>query len=123
MKVKNMKESLSFYEEVLGLKVTRRFQAGPGMEIAFLGEGETQIELIEEKEKKDLTPGQDISWGFQVESLDEMRKLLSKKGIQILEGPYSPNPFTAFLYIKDPSGMKIQLVEIKEHGEGEEERP
>jgi lactoylglutathione lyase len=36
--VDNMDESVKFYEEVVGLKLTKRFQAGPGMEISFLGE-------------------------------------------------------------------------------------
>jgi lactoylglutathione lyase len=44
--VNNMDESLKFYEEIVGLKLTERFQAGPGMEISFLGEGETKVELI-----------------------------------------------------------------------------
>ena len=32
--VKNMEESLKFYTEILGLDVDKRFQAGPGLEIA-----------------------------------------------------------------------------------------
>ncbi len=37
--VKDMEESLKFYQEVVGLKLNRRFEAGPGVEIAFLGDG------------------------------------------------------------------------------------
>ncbi|HCX61202.1 MAG TPA: glyoxalase, partial [Clostridiales bacterium] len=44
--VKNMEESLAFYQDVVGLKLMNRFNAGPGMEISFLGEGETKLELI-----------------------------------------------------------------------------
>lgn len=120
LKVKNLDESLSFYGEVLGLPVNRRFVAGSGMEIAFMGEGETQIELIEVKGKNTTLVGPDISWGFQVESLDEMIEVLEEKGIDIMEGPYSPNPATRFLYILDPNGFKIQLVERKEEGKGQE---
>ena len=120
LKVKNLDESLSFYGEVLGLPVNRRFVAGSGMEIAFMGEGETQIELIEVKGKNTTLVGPDISWGFQVESLDSMMEVLEEKGIDIMEGPYSPNPTTRFLYILDPNGFKIQLVERKEEGKGQE---
>ncbi|MFH5836263.1 VOC family protein [Proteiniclasticum sp. C24MP] len=119
LKVKNLDESLSFYEEVLGLRVKRRFQAGPETQIAFLGEGETQIELIEVKGKNTTLVGPDISWGFQVDSLEKIMELLEKKGIEILEGPYSPNPTTSFLYILDPNGMKIQLVEMKNESRGQ----
>ena len=44
--VTSMEESLAFYQEIVGLPLMRRFPAGPGMEIAFLGDGETQVELI-----------------------------------------------------------------------------
>jgi lactoylglutathione lyase len=118
LKVKNLNDSIAFYEEIIGLNVKRRFQAGPDTEIAFLGEGETQVELIEVKEKNEINVGPDISWGFQVESLVEMMELLEMKGIEVMEGPYSPNPLTSFIYIQDPNGMKIQLVEIKTDSRG-----
>ncbi len=106
-----MEESIAFYEDILGLKTNRRFQAGPDMDIAFLGEGETQIELIEEKSRTEIELGQDISWGFEVDSLEEMMERLQKRGVEILAGPFQPNPFTRFIYILDPNGMKIQFVE------------
>lgn len=116
--VKNLNDSVAFYEEIIGLNVKRRFQAGPDKEIAFLGEGETQVELIEMKEKNEVTVGPDISWGFQVESLEEVMELLKMKGIEVMDGPYSPNPLMSFIYIQDPDGMKIQLVEIKTDSRG-----
>jgi lactoylglutathione lyase len=42
--VNNLEESLKFYQEIAGLSLERRFGAGPGSEIAFLGNGETKIE-------------------------------------------------------------------------------
>lgn len=118
LKVKNLNDSVAFYEEIIGLNVKRRFQAGPGTEIAFLGEGETQVELIEVKGKNEISVGPDISWGFQVESLEKMMELLKKKGIEVIEGPYSPNPSMSFIYIQDPNGMKIQLIEMKTESRG-----
>ena len=48
MHVKNLEESIAFYEEVVGLKLEHRFPAGPGTEIAFMkSEGtETKVELL-----------------------------------------------------------------------------
>ena len=34
--VRNMSESLAFYQDIVGLEVTRQFKPGPGMEISFL---------------------------------------------------------------------------------------
>jgi len=109
--VKDMDESVKFYEEVIELSVNQRFAAGPGMEIAFLGQGETKIELIFDPSKNNIDPGHDISWGFRVASLDETMKFLKDRGIKIIAGPIEPNPNTRFIYILDPNGMKIQLVE------------
>jgi len=59
--VKSMQESLWFYQEVVGLKLERLFQAAPGMEIAFLGSGETKIELIVADNNENIEVGKDIS--------------------------------------------------------------
>jgi lactoylglutathione lyase len=53
-----------------------------------------------------------------VESLEKMMELLKKKGIEVIEGPYSPNPSMSFIYIQDPNGMKIQLIEMKTESRG-----
>ena len=109
--VKDMEESIKFYEEVIELPVKQRFAAGPGMEIAFLGVGETKVELIFDPSKKSIDLGPDISWGFCVDSLDQTMESLKDRGVKIIAGPIEPNPTTRFIYILDPNGMKIQLVE------------
>jgi len=111
MMVKNLEESLKFYIEIVGLNVVKRFNAGPGVEIAFLGDGETKVELICNQDSKEVSFGKDISLGFEVNSLDEMMTVVKEKGIDIHSGPFQPNPHTKFFYILDPNGLKIQFVE------------
>ena len=94
--VKDMEESLKFYREIVGLKEKTRFKAGPEMEIVFLGEGETKIELIYDKSKKEVNIGEDISLGFKVDSLDKKMEFVKEKGIEIHSGPFQPNPNTRF---------------------------
>lgn len=108
--VKDMKESLKFYEEIVGLKVANRFCAGPDTEIVFLGEGETMVELICNKKQKSIDIGKDISWGFEVDSVEDKMMFLKDLAIPI-EGPFSPNAYTRFFFIKDPNGLTIQFVE------------
>ncbi len=110
--VKDIEESLKFYREIVGLKENKRFQAGPGAEIAFLGEGETQIELIHNNSIKQINIGLDISLGFEVDSVDEMMRFVKQNGIDIHSGPFQPNPHTRFFYVLDPNGLKVQFVEI-----------
>ena len=111
MKVKNIEESIRFYQEIVGLSLNRRFSAGPGIEIAFLGDGETKIELMTTEAGKEISFGQDISLGFEVDSVDEMMAFVKEKGISIHSGPFQPNPHVKFFYVTDPDGLKIQFVE------------
>lgn len=109
--VNNMDESLKFYEEIVGLKMTERFQTGPGMEISFLGEGETKVELIYNEKFKKLDAGNRVTLGFKVESLDEKINFIKEKGIKIITGPIEPNPSIKYFIIKDPDGVKIQFAQ------------
>lgn len=111
--VKNMEESLKFYQGIIGLNIDRRFKAGPGMEITFLGEGETKLELIHDSNLEQVNLGKDISVGFQVNSVDEMMTFVKEKGLEIHSGPFEPNPNIKYFYILDPNGLKIQLLEAK----------
>ncbi len=112
LNVRDLEESIAFYTEIIGLEVVRRFNTEHG-EIAFLGKGETQIELIKDINKDNINVGVDISWGFQTENLDETLKLLDEKGVKVLTGVIQPNPFIKFVMVSDPNGMKIQIAELK----------
>lgn len=83
LKVMDLEESIKFYKEIIGLPVVSRFFAGPGVEIAFLGSGETKIELI-------------CGGGSRETDIGE---------------PMQPNSKTRFFFIEDPNGMRIQLIE------------
>lgn len=111
LKVRNLEESINFYENIVGLKLNNRFNAGPGREIAFLGEGETKIELICDEDVKEVGYGEHISLGFEVNCVDEIMNFIRDKGIEIYSGPFQPNPHTKFFYVLDPNGLKIQFVE------------
>jgi lactoylglutathione lyase len=113
LKVKNMEESLKFYEEIVGLSITRRFKTGQSMEIVFLGDGPTKVELIYDPNHRDINVGTDISWGFEVDCVENMMEFVKQRGIEIESGPFEPNPNTRFFYVLDPNGLKIQFVEHK----------
>ena len=109
--VDNMEESLKFYQEIVGLSISRRFVGGPGVEISFLGDGETKVELISEPSHKAPKDIAGVSLGFEVKSVDEKIKFIKEKGLEVDSGPYQPNPHVRFFYVKGPSGVKIQFVE------------
>ncbi|WP_319758484.1 VOC family protein [uncultured Sphaerochaeta sp.] len=108
--VRNMEESLEFYQNVLSLPISSRMQT-PAAEIVFLGDGETKIELIHHP-GEDVSPvGKNISIGLSVENLDDYMTMLKEKGIPISEGPFSPNPSIRFCFVHDPNGVRVQFVE------------
>lgn len=120
--INDMEESLTFYQDVLDLKIQRRFNPAPNVEICFLGEteqadGQTLVELIcnkhlAEQLKQIPQRGAGINLGFEVSSsLDETMSMLAEKNINILRGPIQPSPQIRFLFISDPSGYEIQLAE------------
>jgi len=106
-----MEESLAFYQDILGLELNRKMNPNPDMELSFLGNGETLVELIWNKQNQDISFSKDISMGFEADSLDDFITTLKEKEISILSGPHQPNPFIRFIYIADPDGMKIQILE------------
>jgi lactoylglutathione lyase len=110
--VRNMEESLKFYQEIIGLKISERFNVGEDMEIVMLGEADgTKVELIYNRNQNVLARSEGLSIGFEVKSLDEAMELLKNKNIPIKRGPISPLPSSKFLFIDDPNGIEIQIVQ------------
>lgn len=111
--VKNFEESLSFYHGILGLPVCSK-HSGNGVEIAMLGEeDQPKVELLQSGEGGEEAFHSDISVGIAVESLESTMEYLESKQIPVIRGPISPNPSTRFIFIKDPDGYEVQLVETK----------
>lgn len=109
--VADLERSLAFYQDIVGLTVSRRFMAGPSKEIVFLGDGETKVELVYNAENEGVPMGEGISLGFEVDSVSEKIGFIQDKGLQVESGPFQPNPHIQFFYVKDPDGVKIQFVE------------
>ncbi len=110
--VKDMEESLNFYQEIVGLNLNRVSKISPEFELAFLGSGETQVELIFDQSKELDYMNTTISLGFQTDSLEALIEDFKQKGIPVLAGPIQPNPNLRFFYILDPNGIKIQFIEF-----------
>lgn len=114
--VRNLDESIAFYADLLQLKTLSRFPAGPGSEIAFLGngnDGETLVELMADSKVSEVSFGESISIGFAVESVDDMLSTVAGKGIAVHSGPFE-TPAYRFFCIKDPNGLNVQLFEKKQ---------
>lgn len=114
--VKDLDASVKFYKDAVGLKVIRRFEARPGVAIAFMGyaedEVETQLELICDVNKQNFPQSDQVSLGFDVTSLRGTKDLLETLGIELYSEIIQPNPKTKFFYVKDPDGVSVQFIEF-----------
>jgi len=112
LSVKNMEESLKFYQEIVGLPVDRKFYTPDGACYAFLGGGETKLELIAHPSGTEPRYGREMSIGFEVDSVEKKMQFVKVKGLAV-EGPFSPNSHVSFFFVNDPSGVRVQFVESK----------
>lgn len=109
--VRDMNASLDFYQNVVGLSLNTRVRSNESTELAFLGGGQTQIELIHHSKGEMQDMGKAISLGFAVDDLDVMMQKIKEQGLEIHDGPFAPNPHIRFFYVLDPNGLRIQFVE------------
>jgi lactoylglutathione lyase len=113
--VKDLDESIAFYSSLLGLQVLRRFPAGPGVEIAFMGSGtanETSVELLADCNNSTVNYSEFVSIGFAVDSVEAMLDTVKSKNIIVHSGPVE-TPGSKFFTIKDPNGFNVQLFQQK----------
>lgn len=113
--VKELDQSIRFYTGLAGLQVLRRFPAGPGLEIAFLGngaEGETLLELLADKTKEAPGHGDSVSAGFLVPSLEQQLEAVREFGLAPAAGPFE-TPAMRYFSVKDPDGFMVQFFQYK----------
>lgn len=113
--VKDMENSLRFYQDVLELKLRKRYTTPEGLEIVFLSDGAmSEVELIYNPHIPSYG-GRGISLGFVVDSLSKSIMKMTAMGIDIIKGPIEVPSGLKFFYVHDPDGLEIQLVEMGPH--------
>lgn len=115
--VKSIDASIAFYNGLVGLPVKQRMSPRPGVELAFLGDGETTLELLCDGHAPDHSLEgaaktlQTISIGFILDRpLQDMQDQLRAAGTTDVSDIHSPGPGISFFYVSDPDGFKVQFV-------------
>ena len=118
--VKDLKETIRFFEEVLNLKPAKVVES-PKMKFAFIPVGDDEIELIEPTDpglsiaKFIAESGEGIHHiSLQVDGIEQALEELRKKGIKLIDeeprmGAHGVK--IAFLNPKSTKGMLIELCE------------
>jgi catechol 2,3-dioxygenase-like lactoylglutathione lyase family enzyme len=102
--------SLRFYGETLGLAVYREYGSGPGRGVVFfLGGG-----FLEITGQGLTTDGDKVSLWLQVRDLAETHTRLLAAGVQIVDPPERKPWGLDEMWIRDPDGVSIVVVEVPE---------
>jgi lactoylglutathione lyase len=115
MRLNDLERSVKFYEQALGLKVTRRHTSPRGAQLAFIAtpNSEEEIELCQMpagaepvKVQPDL-----MHLAFEVEDLEKFAAELTKKGFALSDGPTKTGSGSMIAFIDAPEGYEIELIQ------------
>ena len=121
LSVKDLEESIKWYDDVFGLKLISRMTLHHnGMQLAFIGNGNFNIELFEHPDAKPLPPDRshpdsdNMTHGCKhlcvcVENNVEFVKALKARGVKIAFEPKGAPDYCAF--ILDPTGNLIEVFD------------
>lgn len=100
--------SRHFYRDVLGLAIYREFgsPADPGV-VFFLGAG-----LLEVSGHSAGAAGQSVMIWLQVRNVQAEHERLAAAGVRVLRQPATEPWGLTEMWIEDPDGVRIVLVEI-----------
>lgn len=111
IRVANLEASLSFYQDLMGLKLLRRKDSETGRFTLYYlasSEGEPEIELTHNWDQSNYTGGNAFGHlAFRVEDIYAACQRLTDGGVDILRPPR--DGYMAF--VKDPSGISIELLQ------------
>ncbi|MFJ2886441.1 VOC family protein [Streptomyces sp. NPDC087305] len=100
--------SRAFYGEQLALPVSREFGTGPDRgTVYFLGGG-----FLEVSGRSDTPPSPAVRLWLQVEDAGAAHEELRAKGVEIVRPPLKEPWGLIEMWIKDPDGTRIVLVEV-----------
>ena len=101
--------SRAFYGETLGLPVYREFGEGPHQRgrVYFLGGG-----FLEVSGRSDTPPAPGLQLWLQVADVTAAHEELMAHGVEVLRPPLKEPWGLIEMWISDPDGVKIVLVEV-----------
>ena len=97
-----------FYKDVLELAIYREFgpPSDPGV-VFFLGQG-----FLEVSGHSAGAPGQSVMIWLQVRDVNAEYERLAEAGVRILREPVAESWGLTEMWIEDPDGVRIVLVEV-----------
>jgi catechol 2,3-dioxygenase-like lactoylglutathione lyase family enzyme len=107
--VADMKQSIGFYRDVLGLPL--RFESPDWTEFATEGTTLALHTAVNAKPQEGNKPAGTCHPGFQVGDLDEFHRTMQARGVRCLQAPKSEE-FGRLAVYADPDGLPISVAEM-----------
>lgn len=115
LNVVDLDRSITFYQDRLGLKLTRRFEVKENnADIAFLEDPDgSAVELTHWRDKKQLAEGDNFDHiAFGVKDMKATMERLRGQGVTIAMEPFTLKGGShQIVFIKDPDGNWLELIE------------
>lgn len=114
MRVNDLERTVKFYEEVLGLKVSRRHTSPRGAQLAFLRtpNSDEEIEICQLKDSPPVQVQPDlVHLAFEVEDLAKFEAAIAKKGHRLSDGPTRTASGSVIAFVDAPEGYEVELIQ------------
>lgn len=114
MRVNDLERTVKFYEEALGLKVSRRSVSPRGAQIVFLEtpNSEEEIEICYFPNSPSVQVQPDlVHLAFEVDSIEKFAAEAAKKGYPLSDGPTKTGSGSIIAFIDAPEGYEVELIE------------
>jgi len=115
MRVNDLERTVRFYEEALGLTVSRRHTSPRGAQLAFLQtpNSEEEIEICQ------MPPGAPsvevqpdlMHLAFEVEDLEGFAANARSKGYLLSDGPTKTGSGSIIAFLDAPEGYEVELIQ------------
>jgi len=106
IKVSDLKRSIQFYREKLGLRLAME---GDGFAILNVGDGKNLF--LDELKGKPIASG-GVTLGFSTTTVDQWYEILRSRGVQLPERPENRAWGARSFYFPDPDGHVIEYEQV-----------
>ncbi len=115
MRVNDLARTVKFYQDALGLKLTRQHTSPRGAQLAFLAtpNSDEEIEICQMPAGAPPVQVQPdlMHLAFAVENLAAFAAELQKKGFALSDGPTQTGSWSVIAFIDAPEGYEVELIQ------------